>query len=85
MDPRTLDADVLLLDAGNTLVFLDADVAATTLQDAGLALPAGALAAAMGAAHRGYADRLATGASHVSRKRKSSPRPRYRRNAAASV
>lgn len=64
MDPRTLDADVLLLDAGNTLVFLDADVAATTLQDAGLALPAGALAAAMGAAHRGYADRLATGASH---------------------
>ena len=63
-DPLSLDADVLLLDAGNTLVFLDPDVAAATLRQAGLGLPSEALATAMGAAHRGYAERLTGGGSH---------------------
>lgn len=60
----SLDADVLLLDAGNTLVFLDPDAAARTLSAAGLALDPEALSGAMGAAHRGYAERLTAGASH---------------------
>lgn len=64
LDPASLDADVLLLDAGNTLVFLDAAAAAQVLDDAGIELTAERLAATMGAAHRGYAERVTSGGSH---------------------
>jgi len=64
LDASALDADVLLLDAGNTLVFLDPAAAADTLGRTGLVVSSRALEAAMGAAHRSYADRLTSGSSH---------------------
>ncbi|MEZ4446608.1 MAG: HAD family hydrolase [Polyangiaceae bacterium] len=57
--------EVLLFDAGNTLVFLDAEVVVEHLADLGYSLEITAILAAQGPAHARYAERVAGGgASH---------------------
>jgi HAD superfamily hydrolase (TIGR01509 family) len=58
------DLDALLLDAGNTVVFLDMDAVATVLRSRGVEVSAGALASVEGDAKRSYERSLARGGGH---------------------
>lgn len=56
--------DALLLDAGNTVVFLDMEAVAAVAAEQGVAVSAARLRAVEGAAKRRYEAALAAGASH---------------------
>jgi HAD superfamily hydrolase (TIGR01549 family) len=61
---RVARPDVLLLDAGNTLVYLDHDVLAACAREAGTDVAAAALARAEPLAKRRYEAQLTAGTSH---------------------
>jgi HAD superfamily hydrolase (TIGR01549 family) len=61
LSKHALDRDALLLDAGNTLVFLDPEAAALVLDRR---VDGDALGRAMAPAHRRYAERIQAGGSH---------------------
>jgi putative hydrolase of the HAD superfamily len=62
--PLPAPREVLLLDAGNTVVFFDEDAAVAALTSEGVRLDPSAVRAAQGPARRDYEARLAAGASH---------------------
>ena len=60
-----MDLDALLLDAGNTVVFLDMAAVRAVLAEHAVAVSVEALTAAEGAAKRAYARRQTGGADHL--------------------
>lgn len=62
--PSARALDALLLDAGNTLVFLDTEAVASVARAEGIAVEGSALAKVEGVAKRRYEQALAQGAGH---------------------
>src|SRR5687768_7631975 len=64
MKARFAKPDALLLDAGGTLVFLDADAVAAIASAEAITATSAAFAAALPVANASYAQHLASGGSH---------------------